>query len=144
MNFVRRTVLRAGLSPAPDNKPATAAEGRTFSPFSNSVGADYFAAVGLPLLRGRAFTSAEPHMADMLLRIDEVPRKLWQDVTRSTTNSFPSEGASPKRDDNRGQISGERSKLWHWAGDQKPVFEKEPAGSLYCLSPRLSKQRLLL
>ncbi len=34
-------------------------EGLSFTPLWNSIGADYFAAVGLPLLRGRAFTAAE-------------------------------------------------------------------------------------
>src|SRR5204863_3772956 len=50
---------RAGVHPGPDSKPATAADGRAFAPWWNSVGTDYFAAVGLPLLRGRAFTAAE-------------------------------------------------------------------------------------
>ncbi|PYJ89719.1 MAG: hypothetical protein DME70_01615, partial [Verrucomicrobia bacterium] len=59
MNSVRTTVQRAGVHPAPDAKPATAAEGLVFNPKSNSIGADYFATVGLPLLRGRAFTTAE-------------------------------------------------------------------------------------
>src|SRR2546430_13566699 len=58
ISTVRRSVLRFGLSPAPDDKPATAAEGRTFAPIWNSVGSDYFAAAGLPLLRGRTFTAA--------------------------------------------------------------------------------------
>src|SRR5437762_8940882 len=59
MNSVRTTVQRAGVHPAPDAKPATAAEGLVFNPRSNSIGADYFATVGLPLLRGRTFTAAE-------------------------------------------------------------------------------------
>ena len=57
-------MLRAGLHPAPGAKPATAAEGLTFTPWWNSVGADYFVAVGLPLLRGRAFSVAEATQAD--------------------------------------------------------------------------------
>src|SRR2546430_6257147 len=82
ISTVRRTVLRSGLSPAPDDKPATAAEGRTFSPFWNSVGADYFAAVGLPLIRGRAFTAAEATQpgGPAVAVIDEVlAKKLWPD-----------------------------------------------------------------
>jgi len=66
INTVRRSVLRAGVPPAPDDKPATAAEGRTFTPFWNSVGADYFAAVELPFIRGRTFTAAE-NLADLRL-----------------------------------------------------------------------------
>ena len=56
---VQRSVQRAGNYPASNVKPATAEQGKTFSPWWNSVGSDYFAAVGLPLLRGRAFTEAE-------------------------------------------------------------------------------------
>ena len=38
---------------------ATAAEGLAFKARFNSVGADYFATVGLPILRGRAFSAGE-------------------------------------------------------------------------------------
>ena len=59
-------VLRAGVPPAPDDKPATAAEGRIFTPFWNSVGADYFAAVELPFVRGRTFTTPKrPNLVDL-------------------------------------------------------------------------------
>src|SRR5205807_6425539 len=54
-----RKVQRAGLRLAPDAKPATAAEGLAFEAAWNSVGADYFSTVGLPVIRGRAFTEAE-------------------------------------------------------------------------------------
>src|SRR5207237_3750901 len=59
ISFTKRSVQRAGVHLAPDARPGTAAEGLTFSPWWNSIGADYFATVGLPLLRGRAFTVAE-------------------------------------------------------------------------------------
>src|SRR3954470_3092307 len=49
IGFVKREIQLAGVHPAPESKPATAAEGRAFAPWWNSVGADYFAAVGLPL-----------------------------------------------------------------------------------------------
>jgi len=77
-----RAVLRAGLKPAKDAKPATAAEGLAFNARWNSVGADYFATVGLPLLRGRAFTKAETEVpgTPAVAIIDEVlARKLWPD-----------------------------------------------------------------
>jgi len=73
-------VQRAGVRLAPDAKPATAAEGLIFNPWSNSIGADYFTAVGLPLLRGRAFTAAEVTQAGgpAVAIIDEVlAKKLW-------------------------------------------------------------------
>lgn len=54
-----RSVRRAGTQPAEGAKPTTPSEGLVFrSPYS-AVGADYFATVGLPLLRGRAFTQVE-------------------------------------------------------------------------------------
>ncbi len=54
-----RHVRRAGIVVAPDAHPATAAEGRAFDARWTSTGADYFRAMGLPLLQGRAFTPAE-------------------------------------------------------------------------------------
>jgi len=75
-----RSVLRAGLKPAKDAKPATAAEGLAFGARWNSVGADYFATLGLPLLRGRAFTPAEAESAGApaVAIIDEaLAQKLW-------------------------------------------------------------------
>jgi predicted permease len=77
-----RSVRRAGLRPAPDAKPATAAEGRAFSADWNSIGRDYFAAMGLSLLRGRTFTPAETDGSDapLVAIIDErLARTLWPD-----------------------------------------------------------------
>src|SRR5437773_5885231 len=54
-----RKVQRAGLRPSPDSKPAIAADGLAFDASWNSVGADYFSTVGLPVVRGRAFSDAE-------------------------------------------------------------------------------------
>src|SRR5512133_2364584 len=48
-----RKVQRAGFNLAPEARPATAAEGLAFDVSWNSVGADYFATVGLPVVRGR-------------------------------------------------------------------------------------------
>jgi predicted permease len=75
-----KSVRRAGLTPAPDTKPATAAEGRAFGATFRSVGADYFRTVGLPLLRGRSFTHAEATQSGgpAVALIDEVlAKKLW-------------------------------------------------------------------
>jgi predicted permease len=72
--FLHRTVQRAGVPP--DSKA------RSVTPFWNSVGADYFAAGGLPLLRGRPFTQAEvtePGGPPVAI-IDEVlAKELWPD-----------------------------------------------------------------
>jgi predicted permease len=76
-----RKVQRAGRRLAPDAKPATAAEGLAFEAAWNSVGADYFATVGLPVVRGRAFTEAEATQpGPKVAIIDEVlAKKLWPD-----------------------------------------------------------------
>jgi predicted permease len=77
---INRPVGRAGVKAAPDSRPATAAEGLAFGARWNSVGADYFRTLGLPLLRGRAFTKAEAEVAGApaVAIIDEVlAKKLW-------------------------------------------------------------------
>jgi predicted permease len=76
-----RKVQRAGVHPAPDAKPATAAEGLAFEVAWNSVGADYFSTVGLPVTRGRGFTEAEATQPGRKVAIiDEIlARKLWPD-----------------------------------------------------------------
>lgn len=139
INTIKRSVLRAGLSPAPEDRPATAAEGRTFSPFWNSVGADYFAAVGLPLLRGRTFTAAEAteHTGPAVAIIDEVlAKKLWPDGDALGQQiQFPiREGGAPEpTDDSSGQIR--RGQPMEIIGIVPPIrnrlFEREPSGAVY-------------
>ncbi len=82
MVHISRPVQRAGLRPAPDAKPATAAAGKAFSAAWNSVGIAYFDTMGLSLRRGRLFTAAEAQDKDSspVAIIDEVlARKLWPD-----------------------------------------------------------------
>ena len=77
-----RPVQRAGLRPAKDAKPATAAEGLAFDAQWNSIGAGYFPTLGLPVLRGRNFTAAECEQpgAPRVAIIDEgLAAKLWPD-----------------------------------------------------------------
>ncbi|OHE77382.1 MAG: hypothetical protein A3G75_08195, partial [Verrucomicrobia bacterium RIFCSPLOWO2_12_FULL_64_8] len=77
-----RPVQRAGAAPAADARPANAAEGLAYPARWNSVGADYFAAMGLPVRRGRAFSRAETDQAGApaVAIADEVlARKLWPD-----------------------------------------------------------------
>jgi predicted permease len=57
------SVRRAGTRPAPGERPTTPAEGLAFSVPYNAVGADYFSTIGLPLLRGRAFSAIEADYA---------------------------------------------------------------------------------
>jgi predicted permease len=80
--FVNRPVQRSGVKPAPNSHPATAADGLAFDVRWNSIGADYWTAMGLPLLRGRAFTKNEAESPDSLpvAIIDDVlAKKLWPD-----------------------------------------------------------------
>ena len=76
-----RKVQRAGFRLAADAKPATAAEGLAFEVAWNSIGADYFSTVGLPVTRGRGFTEAETTQpGPKVAIIDEVlAKKLWPD-----------------------------------------------------------------
>ena len=79
-----RPIQRAGLRPAKDAKPANAAEGLAYDARWNSIGADYFTTLGLPVVRGRAFTPAECEQkgAPLVAIIDEVlAKKLWPDGT---------------------------------------------------------------
>jgi len=73
-----RPVQRAGLRPAKDAKPSTAADGLAYDARYNSIGADYFPALGLRVLRGRAFTAAECEQpgAPKVAIIDEALAKL--------------------------------------------------------------------
>jgi predicted permease len=76
-----RKVRLAGVHPASDAKPATPAEGLAFEVAWNSVGADYFSVVGLPVTRGRGFTVTEATQpGPKVAIIDEVlAKKLWPD-----------------------------------------------------------------
>jgi putative ABC transport system permease protein len=76
-----RTVKRAGVHAGPDAKPATATEGLAFKASWDSVGADYFSTVGLPVVRGRAFTEAEATQPGQKVAIidETLAKKLWPD-----------------------------------------------------------------
>ncbi len=80
MISLSRKIQRAGIPPAADAHPATAAEGLAFDARWDSVSADYFNTVGLHLLRGRAFSAAEASNpgGPAVAIIDEVlAKKLW-------------------------------------------------------------------
>jgi predicted permease len=76
-----KNVQRAGVNPGADARPATAAEGLAFKAAWNSVGSNYFSTVGLPVLRGRAFTEAEATQPGPSVAIIDEPlaKKLWPD-----------------------------------------------------------------
>jgi len=76
-----KNVQRAGVHPVAEAKRSNAAEGLPFKAAWNSVGADYFSTVGLPVLRGRAFTEAEATQPGPRVAIIDEPlaKKLWPD-----------------------------------------------------------------
>jgi predicted permease len=139
LNSIRTTVQRAGVHPAPDAKPATAAEGLVFNPWSNSIGADYFATVGLPLLRGRTFTAAEATQpgGPAVAIIDEVlAKKLWpegdalgQRIQLPILDNAPPENSAA----DNGEIKrGESIEIVGIVPATKGrMFEKAPSGALY-------------
>lgn len=120
-------------------KPATPAEGLTFSPHWNSVGADYFSAVGLPLLRGRSFTVAEATQpgGPAVAIIDEVlAKKLWPDEDALGQHlQFPIvRDAPPERAGlHRGEIKrGEAIEIVGIVpATRMRLFENQPPGALY-------------
>lgn len=136
---VRRDVQRAGLRTAPEARPATAAEGLTFGPSWDSVGADYFSAVGLPLRRGRAFTIAEATQpgGPAVAIIDEVlAKKLWPEGDALGQQiQFPIlKDAPPERSDaHRGEIKrGEAIEIIGIVpATTSRLFEQDPPGALY-------------
>jgi predicted permease len=141
-----RKVQRAGLHLAPDARPATAAEGLAFDVSWNSVGADYFSTVGLPVVRGRAFTEAEATQpGPKVAIIDEVlAKKLWPDadalgqrIQYAAANAPSASGAGGAHaggsaDLNEGQKQEETIEIVGIVpATRHALFEREPAGGIY-------------
>jgi predicted permease len=128
-----KSVQRGGANPAPDAKPATAAEGLAFKANLNSIGADYFKTVGLPLLRGRAFNVAEAmhQTSPTVAIIDEVlAKKLWPDG-----DALGQRIQFAEKDLTQAKSSGETRAQIEVVGivpyTRDNLFEKDPSGTLY-------------
>ena len=128
-----KSVQRGGANPAPDAKPATAAEGLAFKANLNSIGADYFNTVGLPVLRGRAFNVAEAmhQTSPKVAIIDEVlAKKLWPDG-----DALGQRIQFAERDLTQAKSSGETRAQIEVVGivpyTRDNLFEKDPSGTLY-------------
>lgn len=146
MISLNRNLQRAGLQPAPDAKPATAAEGLAFSAAWNSVGADYFATVGLPVTRGRAFNQAEATQpgGPMVAIIDEVlAKKLWpegdalgQRIQYASDNAPRAKGSGTAVGANA-DLSGPTAAketieiIGIVPATKQQLFDKEPSGQIY-------------
>jgi predicted permease len=128
-----KSVQRGGANPAPDAKPATAAEGLAFKANLNSIGADYFNTVGLPVLRGRAFNVAEAmhQTSPKVAIIDEVlAKKLWPDG-----DALGQRIQFAEKDLTQAKSSGETRAQIEVVGivpyTRDNLFEKDPNGTLY-------------
>jgi predicted permease len=140
-----RKVQRAGFHVAPDAKPATAAEGLAFEAAWNSVGADYFSTVGLPAIRGRAFTETEATQPGLKVAIiDEVlAKKLWpegdalgQRIQYASGNAPSVQGggahAGRSADVSEEEKQGETIEVVGIVpATRHALFEKQPAGGIY-------------
>src|SRR5882724_3767314 len=141
-----RKVQRAGLRLAPDAKPATAADGLAFEASWNSVGADYFSTVGLPVVRGRVFTESETTQSGPKVAvIDEVlAKKLWPDrdalgrriqyAGRNAPSAQGGEGGhigSSKDASEEEKQGGTIEIVGIVPATRHALFEKEPAGGIY-------------
>ena len=75
-----KDVQRAGVTAPPGAKPATPEAGQAFDARTNAIGGRYFDAMGISLLQGRTFTTAETfgRRALRVAIVDEtLARKLW-------------------------------------------------------------------
>jgi predicted permease len=137
ISSVRRGVQRAGVYPASDARPATAAEGLVFSASWNSVGAAYFSAAGLPLVRGRTFTAAEatqPNAPAVAVIDDVLAKKLWPDgEALGERIQFPVRADAPPESADDGEIRrGESIEIIGIVpATRGRLFESEPHGALY-------------
>ena len=142
-----KAIQRAGVHVAPDGKPSNAAEGLAYRTRFHSVGADYFASVGLPILRGRAFSMNESTQGEgpAVAIIDEaLARKLWPDgdalgqrIQYADDNAPRAKGDSPDSmgisQGGKGNIkTGEAIEVIGIVPSTRgALFERQPRGSIY-------------
>ena len=147
MISLSKNVQRAGIRPGPEAKPATAAEGLAFNANWNGVGGDYFSTVGLPVMRGRAFSDTEAtEPGDVRVAIiDEVlAKKLWPEADALGQRIQFAGDNAPRAKGSGGATMGMSADL---SGEIKPdetmeivgivpatrhaLFEKDPSGAIY-------------
>jgi predicted permease len=144
---VNRPVQRAGVKLAPDARPKTAADGLAFNVRWNSIGTDYWTTMGLPLLRGRAFTRNETENPDSLpvAIIDDVlAKKLWPDGDALGQHIQWAASDNPTAGGGSGNMGGVSNDLSKHAGDAQSLeivgivpatrwelFQSEIGGQIY-------------
>lgn len=124
---ISKEVQRAGVSAPAGTKPATPEAGRAFNAPWNAVGASYFDAMGVRLLRGRRFTTAEtfgPGAPPVAILDEVLARRLW-----------PDEDALGQRiqwaPDQRGQQSDTPIEVVGIVSSTRTeLFEREPRGAV--------------
>jgi len=122
-----KDVQRAGLNPLPGAKPPTPEEGQAFDARTNAIGPNYFDAMGVPVLRGRAFTAGEAFGGgpSRVAILDEaLARKLWPDGSAlgQRIQWAARSGRGPSQPmEVIGIVAATRSGL----------FEREPGGAVY-------------
>src|SRR6266850_949104 len=143
---LNRKVQRAGFNLAPDARPATAAEGLAFDVSWNSVGADYFSTVGLPVVRGRTFTEAEATQPGPKVAIIDavLAKKLWPNTDALGQRIQYAAANAPSAQDGGGGHIGGSANLSEGQKQEETIevvgivpatrhalFEKESAGGIY-------------
>jgi predicted permease len=147
MISLSKNVQRAGIRPGPEAKPATAAEGLAFNANWNGVGGDYFSTVGLPVVRGRAFSdteATEPGGVRVAIIDDVLAKKLWPDADALGQRIQFAGDNAPRAKGSGGATMGMSADL---SGEIKPdetmeivgivpttrhaLFEKDPSGAIY-------------
>jgi predicted permease len=146
MLSLSKNVQRAGIQAAPGSYPSTAAEGLAFNASWNSISADYFETVGLPMLRGRAFSegdAARTDSAPVAIIDDALARKLWPDGDAIGQYIQYASSAAPvaKNESNsvgmNGTVNGDAksAKGIQIVGivptTRHALFEKTPPGQIY-------------
>jgi hypothetical protein len=141
-----RSVQRAGAKPAAGSKPVTAAEGLAFGVAWNSVSADYFETVGLPILRGRAFSAAEAIQSNNapVAIVDEIlAKQLWPEgnalgrsIQYAADDAPRAEGGGGAdgfgySDDGRGNPGEMMQVVGVVPAARRGLSGKDPAGQIY-------------
>jgi predicted permease len=141
-----RSVQRAGVKAASGSRPATAAEGLAFDVAWNSVSAEYFLTVGLPILRGRAFSAAEAVQSNgaPVAIVDEIlAKQLWpegnalgrsiqyaaDDAPRAEGGGGP--GGFGYSDDGKGNPREVLQVVGIVPAARRGLSDKDPAGQVY-------------
>jgi predicted permease len=123
-----KDVQRAGIAVPPGAKPSAPEAGQAFDARLNAIGARYFDAMGVSLLRGRTFTTAETfgRGATRVVILDDVlAHKLWPDGTALGQHVQWAAGSGEREPSAPMEVVG------IVAMTRTGLFEGEPGGAVY-------------